>query len=313
MSNRSTELPLLNKQTHPAPYQWSAFVAALRAGHRLPKPQLQDVLLGPPGGVMLSRAAWVEGLGYGVKSVTVMEGNPAKGLPSIHGGMLVFDAEFGQPKAVVDSDLVTDIKTATDSVFGALLLAPESPKNYLIIGAGTVSRNVAEAYRSQFPSLQRLVIWNRTRERAQLLVDELLTAGHPAELAEDLPSAVAEADLITTATMSVDPVLQGDWVSPGTHVDLIGAFRPDMREADDALLQKARLFVDSRDTTLEHIGELKIPITSGAITADNVLGDFYDLVAGAQGRTSPQDITVFKNGGGAHLDLMIANALLASV
>ena len=107
MSENAAELPLLNKLTHPAPYDWAQFVSALRAGHQLPKPQLEDVLLGPAGAVMLSRAAWVEGLGYGVKSVTVMEDNPARGLPSIHGGMLVFDADYGQPKAVVDSDLVT--------------------------------------------------------------------------------------------------------------------------------------------------------------------------------------------------------------
>ncbi len=310
MTDNSNQLPILTTETHPRPYQWSRFVEALRQGHRLPKPDLQDVLIGPPGGVMLSRAAWIEGLGYGVKSVTVMEDNPAKGLPSIHGGMLVFDAEFGQPKAVVDSDLVTDIKTATDSVFAASLLAPSSPRTYLIIGAGTVARNVAEAYQSQFPSLERILIWNRTRERAEALVKELVDSGLPAAVAADLPASVADADLITTATMSVEPVLKGGWVSNGTHVDLIGAFRPDMREADDALLQKSRLFVDSRDTTLEHIGELKIPLESGVITADDVLGDFYELVGGATGRTSDDDITVFKNGGGAHLDLMIANALL---
>ena len=312
MSVNNQGLPILTRETHPAPYDWRSFVEALRRGHQLPKPDLQDVLIGPPGGVMLSRAAWIEGLGYGVKSVTVMEDNPARGLPSIHGGMLVFDAEFGQPKAVVDSDLVTDIKTATDSVFGATLLAPSSPRTYLVIGAGTVARNVAEAYRSQFPTLERILIWNRTRERAESLVQELVAANLPAVVVDDLPTAVADADLITTATMSIEPVLKGDWVTAGTHVDLIGAFRPDMREADDALLLKSRLFVDSRDTTLEHIGELKIPIEQGVISSDDVLCDFYDLVGGASGRTSDDDITVFKNGGGAHLDLMIASELLAS-
>ena len=112
------------------------------------------------------------------------------------------------------------------------------------------------------------------------------------------------------ATMSATPVLKGDWVQPGAHVDLVGAFRADMREADDALLQKARIFVDSRETTLAHIGELKMPLASGTITEADVLADHYQLVAGFEGRSDPQDITVFKNGGGAHLDLMIADSIL---
>ncbi|MEF9605312.1 ornithine cyclodeaminase, partial [Paracoccus sp. PXZ] len=115
-------------------------------------------------------------------------------------------------------------------------------------------------------------------------------------------------DIISSATMARQPVIRGDWVRPGTHVDLIGAFKADMREADDALMARAALFVDSRETTLGHIGELMLPIASGAITAESVLGDLYDLVRpDARRRLSENEITLFKNGGGAHLDLMIAS------
>lgn len=113
--------------------------------------------------------------------------------------------------------------------------------------------------------------------------------------------------------MTHDPILLGDWVRPGTHVDLIGAFKSDMREADDALLKKSRLFVDCRETTLDHIGELMIPLASGAISKTDILGDLYDLASGVPGRVGETDITVFKNGGGAHLDLMTARELLRSV
>jgi ornithine cyclodeaminase len=130
----------------------------------------------------------------------------------------------------------------------------------------------------------------------------------------DLAAAAAEADIIASATMARVPVLRGGWVRPGTHVDLIGAYKRDMREADDALIAGGSLFVDSRETTIEHIGELATPIASGVISPRSVIGDLYDLVQGrAAGRHSDSEITVFKNGGGAHLDLMIAHYIAAKV
>jgi ornithine cyclodeaminase len=138
----------------------------------------------------------------------------------------------------------------------------------------------------------------------------MTAAGYKVSAVANLPVACAGADIISTATMSKTPVLNGEWITPGTHVDLIGAFKADMREADDSLLQKARLFVDSYDTTLHHIGELMIPLASGVLQQSDVLADYYSLVKGAAGRISAEDITVLKNGGGAHLDLMTAKCIL---
>jgi ornithine cyclodeaminase len=133
-------------------------------------------------------------------------------------------------------------------------------------------------------------------------------------VAEDLATAAASADIISTATMARMPVLKGEWITPGTHVDLIGAFKADMREADDALISTGALYVDSRDTTLHHIGELMIPLAAGIIAENDVKGDFYDLIAsGTTARTSDDEITVFKNGGGAHLDLMTADYISGAV
>ena len=131
-----------------------------------------------------------------------------------------------------------------------------------------------------------------------------------ARLATDLPRAVARADIIATATMAKEPVLWGEWLHPGQHIDLIGAFTADMREANDTALQRAKIFVDSRATTVGHIGELMIPLASGAITEAQILGELPDLATGRAGRHSAQDITLFKNGGGAHLDLMTARLIL---
>ena len=289
---------------------WRYFVDALEQGHGYARAQIADVFLGPPGGSLLSRAAWIEGLGYGVKSVTAMAENTSRGLPSIQGAMLVFDDALGSLKAIIDSELVTNLKTAADSALGARYLARRDSKSLLVIGAGSVAANIVAAYSQLFPALENVMVWNRTAERATALAADLGAQGVPIIPVTDLPAAVGWADIISTATMSHTPVLLGDWVGPGTHVDLIGAFRAEMREADDSLLQKSRLFVDSRETTLHHIGEIKIPLESGAITEEDILGDLYDLAEGCEGRKCPEDITVFKNGGGAHLDLMTAYAIL---
>lgn len=312
-TEKSLDPIFVSPETFDQPIDWVAFANAIEQGHRLPKAQLEDVFLGPPGRTLLSRAAWIEGLGFAVKSVTAMADNSAKGLPTIHGAMTVFEGETGTVRAIIDSALVTNLKTAADSVLGARCLARPDSRSLLVIGAGSVSRNVIAAYAQVFPGLKTVSIWNRTEEKAHALAVSLEVSGVEIRAVRDLPAAVSAADIITTATMSHDPVLQGDWVRDGTHVDLIGAFRAEMREADDALLQKSRLFVDSRDTTLHHIGELKIPLASGAIRESDVLADLYELTAGSRGRCSDTDITVFKNGGGAHLDLMTAYAILDSL
>jgi len=152
-----------------------------------------------------------------------------------------------------------------------------------------------------------VLIWNRTPERAQGLAARMANGKINVESVEDLAPAAARADIVATATMSVEPALKGKWVTPGTHVDLIGAFRPDMREADDELIRKAEIFVDSRETAVHGTGELKIPLENGIISEQDIRGDLYDLCNGAKGRSSSRAITVYKNGGGAHLDLMTAN------
>ncbi|MBT0778837.1 ornithine cyclodeaminase [Paracoccus sp. pheM1] len=287
---------------------WADAVEALRQGHALPLAEIRDVFLGPPTGTMMSRSAFIEGLGYGAKTFTVCDGNAAKGLPTVQGAMLVFDKDTGALQAIVDSPLVTEIKTAADSVLGASLLARPDSRHLLVVGAGTVAASLVRAYTAVLPGIERVSVWSRRPEQAQALVAGLGGVTADLQPVPDLRAAVGQADIVSAATMARQPVILGDWVRPGTHVDLIGAFKADMREADDALMAKAALFVDSRATTLGHIGELTMPIASGAITAESVLGDFYDLLRpGARRRRSDDEITVFKNGGGAHLDLMIAS------
>lgn len=285
---------------------WLALTEALTEGHRRPPAQVRDVLMGRGEDRLLSRAAWIDGLGLGVKSVTVCPGNPAAGRPSVQGAMLVFDDATGAPEAVIDNALITKWKTAGDSLLGAKLLMRPGSRRLAILGAGAVAASLIEAYGALIPGLE-VRVWARRSEAAAALA-----ARYPGVTAEpDAATAVGWADIVATCTMARAPILQGDWLRPGQHVDLIGAYTPEMREADDTVLRRGRLFVDSRATTIGHIGELVIPMDAGVIGAADVAGDFHDLVAGRAGRRSDDEITVFKNGGGAHLDLMTARMMLA--
>ena len=297
-------IPVLTREDVEPLLDWGALADALAEGHRGNRAEVGDQFLHRGEDTLLSRAAWIDGLGIAVKSVSVFPGNPAQGRPSIHGALLLFDDTTGEVEAVVDNRLVTRWKTAADSLLGARLLARADARHLLILGAGPVAESLVEAYRSHWPDM-RISLWNRTPEKARDLAERLdLTP------VTDLEAAVAEADIVAKATMARAPVLKGDWLRPGQHVDLIGAFTADMREADDTALRRARLFVDSRETTLDHIGELKIPLAAGAISREDVLGDLYDLCNGASGRQSDDDITLYKNGGGAHLDLMTGRYIL---
>ena len=186
-------------------------------------------------------------------------------------------------------------------------LARPDSRTILIVGAGAVGHALYEAYASAFPAA-RFLVWNRSTEGAQ----KMAGAFPGVSVAPDLEAAVRAADIVSCATMSVEPLIRGAWLRPGQHVDLVGAYSPDMREADDAALTRARIFVDSRDTVLGHIGELMAPLSAGVIGEADVLADFYDLGGGRFGRTGDDEITLFKNGGGAHLDLMTGRYILSA-
>ena len=291
---------------------WQTVADAIEAGHKLPTAKIGDLLLQSEPNALLNRGAWIEGLGMALKSMSVFpeNNNASPPLPSIQGGVLVFDDKTGTLEAVIDGILVTKWKTAADSVLGARLLANPEPKTHLMVGAGTVAATILDAYHAIFPSIDRFMIWNRTPGRVNHLAEELSGSIPGIEVVKDLASASGEADIITSATMSKKPIIKGKWIKPGTHVDLIGAFKPDMREADDELLKKSEVFVDSKETTIGHIGEIEIPLQTGTISLSNIIGDFYDICAGKVGRNNSKSITLFKNGGGAHLDLMTAISVL---
>jgi ornithine cyclodeaminase len=275
---------------------WPGLLEAFEAGHRLPKPDIKDLFVYRGPDTVLDRATWIDGLGALVKVATVIPSNAQRGLPTVNGSVTLYDDKTGELTALVDFHLVTKWKTAGDSLLSARRLARKDAKNFLLVGAGTVAKSMVQAYSSLFPDA-RFTVWSRSRSSAEAL-------GLP--VADDLEAAVKAADVICTATMATEPLIRGDWLQPGQHLDLIGAYKPGMREVDDTAMARARLFVDSRTTTIHHIGELIDSLKSGAITESHIIADFYDDPA-LYVRRSDDEITIAKNGGGAHLDLMTAS------
>jgi ornithine cyclodeaminase len=274
---------------------WSGLTQALAAGHRLPRAEIADLFLYRGADTMLDRGAWIDGLGALVKVGTIVPGNAARGKPTINGIVNLFDDVTGELTALLDFHLVTKWKTAGDSLLSATRLARKDSRRILLVGAGVVARSMVDAYASAFPGAA-FTVWSRNRKTAEAM-------GLP--VADDLEAGVRAADIICTATMATEPLIRGDWLQPGQHLDLIGAYTPAMREVDDTAMARARVFVDSRATTLHHIGEIMSPIASGAIRESDVIADFYDDPA-LYARRSADEITIAKNGGGAHLDLMTA-------
>ena len=275
---------------------WAGLLEALEAGHRRPQPQIKDLLVTRGPDTLLDRATWIDGLGALVKVGTVVPGNAARGKPAVNGVVTLFDDVTGELTTLVDFHLVTKWKTAGDSLLSASRLARKDSRKFLLVGAGTVARSMVQAYRSLWPGAE-FTVWSRSRATAEAM-------GFP--VAGDLEAAVRGADVICTCTMATEPLVRGEWLQPGQHLDLIGAYTPAMREVDDAAMARARVFVDARATTMHHIGELMAPLASGAIREADVLADFYDD-PGVFSRVSEGEITIAKNGGGAHLDLMTAD------
>ena len=298
-----TSVPFIPFAEGEALLGWISLTDALAAGHNLPKAEIGDTFLYRGSDTLLSRSAWIDGLGIAVKTATIFPNNPSASKPVVNGGVNLYSDTDGTLEAIVDFHLVTKWKTAGDSITAARRLARPDSRNILIVGAGTVGRSLHDAYSTAFPNAQ-FTVWNRTTKNAELMAAERPTLS----VATDLEQAVRNADIITSATMSTQPLIKGEWLQAGQHIDLIGAYRPDMREVDDAALQHSRIFVDSIDTTVGHIGEIKIPTEAGAISANDIVADYYNISNFT--RHSDDEITLFKNGGGAHLDLMTSRYIL---
>jgi ornithine cyclodeaminase len=279
--------------------------APVRHHHAVPRSGAADATL-------LLMPAWQRDRHLGVKIVQVSPGNEAKGLPTVDGLYLLFDATTGTPLAVMDGKSLTERRTAAASALAASYLARPDAAHHLVIGAGAVAAMLVPAHAAVRP-ISRVTLWNRTVAKADLLAERLATEGFRVEVSTDLQAALGEADIISAATMSAEPLVRGDAVKPGAHVDLVGAFNPTLRESDDALMARGSLFVDTKGGALAEAGDILQAIASAAIDETAIQAELADLCRGDHpGRRHPDEITVFKSVGAAIEDLVAANLVAAS-
>jgi ornithine cyclodeaminase len=283
-------------------------IDAIEAGHRRPKMEVQDGFLGSERAQYFVRHAVDAGRLMGSKLITSFPGNLGGTLPAVQAVVVLFDGADGRPLAVIDGTEVTYWRTAAVAALGARLLSRPDVTTMLLVGAGEMAKWLVRAHRAVRPSIKRVMIWNRTAGRAAALAKLLEAEGIAAEPVTDLDAATRSADLITACTRSHEPLIKGAHVKPGAHLDLVGGYTPQTREADDEAARRALVFTDRRESAFAGVGDILSPIESGAI--EDVLGDLYDLVPGkVRGRRSPDDITFFKVAGGGHLDLMTAEVI----
>ena len=298
-----------------AKLEFPPLVEALRELFRRGVDQARAIHLNQPlaeGGQndWLLLPAWQFGRHMGIKLVSVFPGNERKGLASVQGLYVLFDGRNGLPLAAIDGAAITLWKTAANSALAATYLARAESRTLLMVGAGALAPYLARAHCAVRP-ISRILIWNRTPENAERLAASLADRGLRAETTGDLAGAVRQADVISCATMATEPVIKGAWLRPGVHLDLVGGYRPDMREADDDAVRRARIFIDAWFTAGEHCGDICQPLAAGIIDKDGVT-DTFQLARGERpGRRSEGEITLFKSGGGGHEDLGTAQHILA--
>ena len=281
-------------------------VVAPQRWHLHSESQGQDALLIMP--------AWRrQGLGV-VKVVTVRADNAVRSQPTVQGISLLFDEVSGTPLATVDATALTRWRTAATSLLAARYLARPASSVMVMVGSGAMANHLLHAYCSEFP-LTEILIWSRTPAHAHRLADTIVLPGplHVAAVT-DLQSAIGCADIVSCATMAERPLVCGAWVKSGAHVDLVGAFKPTMRESDDALIERAEIYVDTRAGALTEAGDLVQPMRAGVIAESAILGELADLVRRGPhgGRNSETSVTLFKSVGHSIEDLAAAERLVSA-
>jgi len=254
--------------------------------------------------------AWQFDRHMGIKLVSVFPRNQS--IATIQGLYVLFDGANGLPLATIDGAAITLWKTAANSALAATYLARANARTLLMVGAGVLAPYLARGHCAVRP-IDHVMIWNRSPDPAVKLAAALARPGLTTEVVGDLAAAVARADLVSCATMATQPLIKGSWLRPGQHLDLVGGFRPDMREADDDAVRRCRVFIDAWFTAGEHCGDICQPLAAGVIAKEDIT-DTFQLARGQRpGRTGEDETTLFKSGGGGHEDLGTAQHILATL
>jgi ornithine cyclodeaminase len=255
---------------------------------------------------LLLMPGWRANGGIGVKLVTVFADNALRSLPAVHACYVLFDANTGAPKAILDGNELTLRRTGAASALAAKYLARADAERLLMVGTGELAPHVILSHASVRP-IKSVRIWGRRIEKAREAAAGLRGHGFEVDVCSELESGVAWADIISCATLSQEPLIEGRWLRPGQHLDLIGAFRADMREADDEAVRRSDIYVDTRAGALVEAGELVQTLAAGVIRPSDIRGELSELVRGTTpGRTTADALTLFKSVGTAIEDLAAA-------
>jgi len=303
----SATLPLVAAERVHAALDWPALIEALRAGFRAgaTAPLRASHPVNAAGDRLLVMPAW-DAASLGVKIVSVFPRNLARGLASVSALYLLLDGATGHPLALIDGEALTKRRTAAASALASTYLSRPDSKVLLVVGAGALAPYMALAHCAVRP-IETVRVWGRTPVRVEATVARLLAEGLRAEACADLAAGLAASDIVTCATTAREPIVRGALVRPGTHVDLAGAFTPEMRESDNELVQRAEVFVDTYVGALNEAGDLVQPMAAGAIAREHVRAELAELVTGRHpGRGSAEAVTVFKSVGTALEDLCAA-------
>jgi ornithine cyclodeaminase len=308
-------IPFVSSETINTKLDYPSLIAALKSAfaadwtvpvrhhHAVPIP-------GEPDQTLLLMPAWEGGKSVGVKLVTITPGNGKRGLPAVQGIYLLLDGATGIPKVLMEGTTLTVRRTAAASALAASFCARKDAATHLMVGAGALARPLIEAHRAARP-IRRTQLWARKPEQAEAKADELAEAGIAVEVVRDLEKPAREADIISCATLSSAPLIRGAWLKPGAHLDLVGAYTPDLRESDDEAVRRATLFCDTRGGALKEGGDLVQPLKAGVIQESSVAADLVELCKGKHaGRTRDDEITLFKSVGTAIEDLAAAKLML---
>jgi ornithine cyclodeaminase/alanine dehydrogenase-like protein (mu-crystallin family) len=276
--------------------------APLRHRHIIERPHGADAAL-------LLMPAWSKNAAsghIGVKIVTVTPDNGKLSLPAVMASFILMDGNTGAPSALIDGAGLTVWRTSCASALAARYLAPDDAETLLVVGAGELAPFMARAHAS-VRDFKHIMVWNRSPASAGKLASALKDAGYPAQQVAELDDAVPQADVITAATLSREPLIKGALVKPGTHIDLVGAFMPEMRESDDECVRKASVFVDTFEGATKEGGDIVQPMKAGILAMENICADLHALSTGAHpGRSAADEITLFKSTGAALEDLAAA-------
>lgn len=261
---------------------------------------------GQSDGTMLIMPAWAPGKYSGIKVLNIYPDNADKGIPGIHGVFLLMDGQTGEPSVLMDAGELTARRTSAASALASTYLSRKDSSRLLIMGSGRQAKNLGLAHSTVRP-IEEIQVWAHQPEMAEETAQHYRDHGFNAKTIDVLEEGVRWADIICGATMSESPLILGEWVSPGTHIDLIGGYTPVMRETDDDIIQKSSVYVDTREGALAEAGDLLIPINNGNFSEDQVLAELSELSRGEhKGRVDDEEITLFKSVGTSLEDLAAA-------